>query len=217
MIWLWILGILLALLILVCWTRVGVRVSFGEAIALDVKVGLLHFRLFPGKKKPKKEKKKKKPKAKIEKPEKKKSAFPKPDFADIKDAAKTLWPPLRRTLVRFGRGICIDPLDLRLTVGGREEPSSAAQLYGELQGAVWTVMPQLEGLIRLPRPHIALGLDFTAAGTQVSGEVGISIRIGTVLAGGFGVAFPGLFWLLRNLRRKKKQPAPEKDSGVKAA
>lgn len=205
MLWLWILGILAVLIGLLCWTRVGVHAAFGDALALDVKIGLFQFQVLPVKqkrtKKPKKEKKQT-----AEKLEKKKPAFPKPTLADIQDAVRTLAPPLKRALDRIGRGIRIDPLRLSLTVGGGEDPAAAAQLYGYLHAGVWTAMPVLEKLMDIPDPSIHIGVDFTAEATAVEGEAGLTARVGTLLAAALGVGVPALRWFLR-YRKKQEKPA----------
>ena len=60
---LWILGILLALLVLLCLTRVGVHALFGDALALDAKIGPFRIHILPGQKQDKKrEKRAKEPK-----------------------------------------------------------------------------------------------------------------------------------------------------------
>lgn len=216
MVWRWILGVLFLLVLLLCRTRAGVLVTLGDAVTVDVKAGLFRFRVFPGKKKPPGRKKSKgKPDAGGN-GEKKKS-IPKPSLEDIRDAVRTLAPPLKKALHRTHRGIRIAPLRLSLTVGGRADPAAAAELYGELNAAVWTGMPVLERLLDIPDPRIHSEVNFEAEGTQVKGTVGISIRVGTVLAVGFGIAVPALRWFLRYTRgHRKKGPAPE-ESGARAA
>ena len=62
-------------------------------------------------------------------------------------------------------------------------------------------------------------VDFEEEKTRAEGTVGISIRIGTVLAVGFGIAVPTLRCFLRYMRthrKKKLRSAPEK-SGAGAA
>lgn len=216
MVWRWILGVLFLLVLLLCRTRAGVLVTLGDAVTVDVKAGLFRFRVFPGKKKPPG---RKKPKGKPDaggNGEKKRS-IPKPSLEDIRDAVRTLAPPLKKALHRTRRGIRIAPLRLSLTVGGRADPAAAAELYGELNAAVWTGMPVLERLLDIPDPRIHSEVNFEAEGTQVKGTVGISIRVGTVLAVGFGIAVPALRWFLRYTRgHRKKGPAPE-ESGARAA
>lgn len=216
MVWRWILGVLFLLVLLLCRTRAGVLVTLGDAVTVDVKAGLFRFRIFPGKKKPPG---RKKPKGKPDaggNGEKKRS-IPKPSLEDIRDAVRTLAPPLKKALRRTRRGIRIAPLRLSLTVGGRADPAAAAELYGELNAAVWTGMPVLERLLDIPNPRIHSEVNFEAEGTQVKGTVGISIRVGTALAVGFGIAVPALRWFLRYTRgHRKKGPAPE-ESGARAA
>lgn len=235
MTWLW---IVLILLFLLCITRVGAKASIaGGTLALDVKFGLFSFRILPRKKKapdPEKEAKKEaKAAAAAMKKEAKKEAQKaakaaqkearkgeklavkterlKVLLADVESAIDALWPPLKRALDRTRRGIRIHPLQLSLTVGGEKDPAAAAQLYGYLHAGVWNVMPVLEKLLDIPSPYIHVGLDFESPDTTVEGEAGLTIRVGTLLAVGAGVAFPALKWFLKwNQKKKqaKKQALP---------
>ena len=210
---LWILGILLALLVLLCLTRVGVHALFGDALSLDAKIGPFRIHILPGKKQDKKrEKRAKEPKEaeKSEEKAEKKPCFPKPSMADIREAVSVLWPPLKRALNRTRRGVRIHPMDLCVTLGGQEDPAAAAQLYGEAHAGVWAVMPVLERLLVIPEPHIHIGIDFNASETKVEGELGVTARVGTLLAVGATVAFPALKWFLRYRKKQKKQPPEPK-------
>ena len=151
-------------------------------------------------------------KKQTQKQEKPKKAFPKPTLSDIRDAWKALWPPLKKALRRTRQGVRIDPLDVSVILGGQAEPADAAQLYGELHGAVWTGMPVLEQLLVIPRPHIHLDVDFTAEETKILGSVGFSARIGTLLRIGMTVAIPGLRWLLAYMKKKKQAPVGKDES-----
>ena len=214
MVLLWILGVLAALIILLCMTRVGVHavIRDGEAL-IRARAGIVRFQVYPTKKKksqtnkPEKEKKQKKPKEERPEGEKKK---PKIGLADIKDAVRTLWPPLKRALSRTRRGIRIDPLDLSVTVGGSEDPAAAAELYGNLHAGVWAGMPVLEQLLVIPDPHIHIGIDFDRPQLALSGEAGVSIRIGTLLGVGLSFGIPALKWFLRFQKKQKQQPAAPK-------
>ena len=213
MIALWIVGILAALLLLLCLTRAGVLVKFGEELAVTVRFGCLKLQVLPARKKPPKYEKEPKEKQKEKpRPDKPKRAFPKPTFSDIRDAARVLWPPLKKALRRTCRGVRIDPLDVSVILGGQAEPADAAQLYGELHGLVWTGMLVLEKLLVLPRPHIHLDVDFTREETRLQGTVGLSARIGTLLRIGLTVAIPGLRWLLAYMKKKKQAPVGKDES-----
>ena len=215
--WLWIILGILAVLLL-CLTRVGVHAVLNrDAVTLDVRFGLLRFRIFPGKEKTKSDKQEKKSNKKTKKEPAEAEKKPKLKFtlADIKDAVHTLAPPLKRALRRTRRGIRIQPLQLWVTLGGREDPAAAAELYGYLNAGMWTAMPVLEKLLVIPEPYLHLGIDFDTDKTAVQGQAGISIRIGTLLAVAFGVGIPALRWFLRF--QKKNQQQPEKTAPVEQA
>jgi len=214
--WLWILLAIVLLVVLLCLTRVGVWASFGgESLLLDARIGLLRIHILPARpKKDKGPKPEKKPKK--TKPSKEESAGNKKKLSiapeDIKDALRTLLPPLGRALRRLGRGIRFQPFRLSLILGGQEDPASSAQLYGELQAAVWVGMPLLERLADVQDPYIHTDVDFTTAATTVEGEVGVTLRIGTLVAMGFGVAFPALGWFLRWRKRSKARMASSEEA-----
>ena len=200
---LWILGVLAALLLLLCLTRVGARVVLKDGSAtVDVKVSVFRIRVYPKKEKPEAEQKDKKKK---EKGKGSKKTFPKPSLEDIKDAAKTLWPPLKKTVGRVRRGIRIHPMNLSLTLGGQEEPDKTAELYGYLHSGMWSVMPGLEEGLDIPDPHLHIGIDFTSEQAVVEGELGVTARIGTLLRAGLTVGIPALRWFLKYRKKMKQQ------------
>lgn len=221
MLWLWILAIAGLLVALLLWTRVGAWVAFGGGdLRLDVKFGLLRVHILPARPekpragKPPKEKKAKKA---GRKPEEEKKPAAKRSFTleDGKDAARTLLPALKRVLSRTRRGIRVKPLRLSLVLGGQEDPAAAAQLFGELQAAVWSGMPLLEKLLDIRDPRIHTDVDFEAPDAAVEGEFGVTLRVGTLLAVGFGLAFPVLGWLSRWRKRcKSRSPLPEEERTI---
>lgn len=212
MVWLWILAVIVLLTVLLCRTRVGAWAAFGGGdLRLDVQFGFLRVQILPAKPK----KAKKPPKKKKQTPPKKEPEAGKPKLSftleNGKDALRTLLPPLKRALRRFGRGIRVKPLRLSLVLGGQEDPAAAAQAYGEIQAAVWTGMPLLERLVDVRDVYIHTDVDFMASAAAVEGEAGVTIRIGTLLAMGFGLAFPALGWFLRWRKRcKARPPKPER-------
>lgn len=213
MIWLWILGILIVLAVLICRTRIGVRVRFGEAPPAAV-LTLGPFRIpltgEPEKEprqKPQQAKKREKRPKKSEK-EEKKPAFPKVTATDVKEAAQTMWPPLKKALGRTRRSVRLDPMTVSVTIGAAEDPAAGAEVYGWASGSMYNIMPALEELVRVPDPTVHIGLDFDSPATRWAGEIGVSVRIGTAVAVAFGVAVPALRWL--SALKKKQTPAEEK-------
>ena len=211
MIALWILGILVLLLVWLCLTRVGARVTLsGGSTVVDVKFGLFRFRVFPGKKKSKPSKEETTEKPEKPKEKKEKQPLPNPTLTDIRDAVRTLWPPLKRALNRTRRGIRIHPLTVSLILGGADDPAAAAEQYSYLQAAIWTGMPVLEKVLDIPEPSIHTDIDFDAPKPLIEGTLGVTARIGTLLGVGLGIAIPALRWFLRFRKKaKEKPPAPQ--------
>ena len=216
MIWQWMLGVILVLLLLLLLTRIGAQAAMHDGVLrVDIRVGLLRFRVLPAKKKAEKKPKpdKKGTKQAAEKPEQK----PKIAFADIKDAIQTLWPPLKRALNRTRKGIRIHPLTVSLTLGAANDPASGAEQYGYLHAGVWTVMPMLERLLVIPEPSIHIGIDFDTPDTVMEGEVGFSACVGTLLGVVLTVAIPALRWFLRWRKKMKQSPALSNQTEQQAA
>ena len=215
MVALWILGILLLLILVLLLLRVGVRLQFGEELRVTAIAGPIRLQLVPEpeKKKTDKPKKEKAPKKKEKTPEdgeKKKSLGL--TFRNIRSALPALWESLNRGLRKTRQRLRIDPMHLSVCFGG-DDPAQVAELYGWANTAMWTVMPEMERLTRMPDPHIHLETDFTASETHISGEVGLSFRVGDLLAIGFAFAGPALRWY-RAFRKEKsvqeKKAAKEK-------
>ncbi|MCI2055882.1 MAG: hypothetical protein LKJ86_01920 [Oscillibacter sp.] len=202
LLWLWILCAIAALFVLFCMTRLGVLVNIDTPVYAWVTVGPLKFQVAPSKPK-KKAKQEKNHKKKEKKPKEGKAdvleklkKIPKPSMEDLKSAYHALWPPMKKALNRTRKGIKVNPLSLSVTLAGKDDPAAAAEWYGRVNGAVWTAMPVLEQLLKIPDPHIHVGVDFDAQKIQVRGSVGISLRIGTLIGLGFGAGIPALKWFL---------------------
>lgn len=210
MLWLKILAGIAVLFILFCLTRLGVRVELGDTVSADVTFGFLRFRVAPSRAKKEKQKKKEK----IKGPEdltKTLKKIPRPTKEDLKTAYQMLWPPSKRALRRFGRGIRVHPLSLSLAIAGKKDPAGAAEAYGSICAVMWTVMPPLEQMIAVPKPSLHVGVDYDAEVLRVRGQVGFSMRVGTLLAIGFGLLSPGIRWLIKFQKaHNQEKPQPDK-------
>ena len=211
MVALWILGILLALILLVLFLRVGVRIAFGDELRVTAVAGPLRLQIVPRpQRKPKKEKK---PKEKSEKkpqeaPKEKKKLGLTP--GDIRSALPYLWQSLKGALRKTRQRLRVDPLRLSLVLGGEPDPAASAETYGWISAAVWTFMPRLEELMRIPDPYIHLDVDYCAAETKAEGEVGLSFQIRDLFAIGFAFGIPVLKCLLRWKKEKKLREEAQK-------
>lgn len=213
MLLLWILGVLVALGLLISMLRIGVRVTLHQAaLTVDVRVGPFCFHIFPGK--VKEESKTQDASSRKASTLHKKNGLGRPSVAEIKDLIGTLWPSLKRALGRTRRSIRVDPLQLSVTVGGEEDPAASAQLYGELHGVVWTVMPVLEQLLRIKDPYVHIGIDFNVQETVAEGTLGVSIRVGTILGIVWSFAVPAIRWFLAF---RKRHTMTQQEPSVPAA
>lgn len=215
MAWLWILGILLALIILVLLIRLGIYISFGEELRIRAKAGPVTIQILPkpekkkkAGKKPKKEKKKK-PEKDEEKPKDEKKKRPGITLEDIQTAVPALFESLKKGLKKTRKRLKIDPMRVSVSFGG-DDPSKVAQTYGWADTAMWTFMPHIEELTRMPDPRIHLDAGYERGRTEAEGEIGISLQIRDLFAIGFAFAGPLLKWLLGFLKRKKARQAAEK-------
>lgn len=211
-----ILGILLAFFLL-SLLRLGVRVEFTGSLAemrVTVIAGPARIQLLPKPKKPKKpqkeKKKKEKPaKAKAEGSEKKKKLHLTKE--DIKTALPALWECLQNGLRKTRQRLLIDPLHLSASLPGAADPAGAAELYGYVNAGMWTVMPQLERLMRIPDPRLHVEADFDAAELRLTGKVGVTLQIRDLLAIGLAFAKPVLRWYLA---MQKRHSAQAKENGA---
>ena len=208
---------LLAVLFGVSRLRVGVRLQFGETLAVAVKIGPKSIAIIP-----KPERKPQKPKA--EKPKQDKPASAKPgnktsrakmEFWDIWELVKAVWLSVQRALRATGKRIRIDPLHLTVIFGG-DDPCVVAEMYGAACSGMWSVMPRLEQLAQLPDPEIHLGVDFTAERIRAEGDVGIFFRVGDFFAIGASAAGPLIRWFIQ-FQKQKKQTSEKKNKETSAA
>ena len=85
---------------------------------------------------------------------------------------------------------------------------------------MWTVMPQLERLVRMPDPHIHLEGDFNGGATKVEGTVGASCLVWDLTVIGLAAGVPVLKWFLKFQKghvRKVKQSAENAEARARAA
>lgn len=207
---LWILGILLALIVAALFLRVGVRIAFGQELRVTAAAGPVRMQIVP--RPPKKPKKQKKHKEKKNPPEKQKAA-PREKRklgltpGDIRSALPYLWKSLQGGLRKTRQRLRIDPMQVSVILGGEEDPAASAETYGWISAAVWTFMPRLEELMRIPDPYIHLDVDYNARETRAEGEIGLFFQIRDLFAIDFAFGIPALKWLLRWKKEKKLREA----------
>ena len=126
---------------------------------------------------------------------------------DIRSALPYLWKSLQGGLRKTRQRLRIDPMQVSVILGGEEDPAASAETYGWISAAVWTFMPRLEELMRIPDPYIHLDVDYNARETRAEGEIGLFFQIRDLFAIGFAFGIPALKWLLRWKKEKKLREA----------
>ncbi len=217
MVWLYVIGGLVLLELLLLFLRVGVEVTPGERTQVTLRIGPLRRQLLP-----KREKKKEKtdgepstPKKKKAKTDKPKKAKPKIGFDEVKSGVEALLPALKSALRKTRRSVRIHPLTLQVIFGGYD-PAAVAKTYGWANALLWSLMPEAERLLVIPEPHIRLDTDFNADRTRVSGEFGLSIRIGSLLNILATLLIPAAKWYKSLPKPVPAQPAAETPAKTEA-
>lgn len=211
-----ILGIAAALFLL-SLLRVGVRIAFGDELRVTAMAGPVRMQLLPRPDKPEKGKPKKEKPSGERKPEGEKKKERRLDLTkeDVRTALPAVWEALKKGLGKTRQRLRIDPMQVSAVLGGAIDPAGAAELYGYVNAGMWTVMPQLERLMRIPDPRLHVEVDFDAAELRLTGEVGVTLQIRDLLAIGLAFAKPVLRWYLAMQKRHSAQEkAQAKENGA---
>lgn len=193
--------VILLILGILLLTPVGVRAEYAqEKFRLDVRIGWIRLHILPGKtedvrgKRRKPVDKKKKPDRKPdEKPEEEKKKKPLSYYLQLVKMG------LRAAKI-FLKGIAIDSLGLRLTVGGTDA-SKTALLYGRMSAVSGVLHALLDNFCNLKRYDVCIGVDFYAEKIQAEGHAELSFLLYSV----FGAAFCFLF-AFSGMKLKEKLP-----------
>ncbi len=199
--------ILLAILILLMLTKVGVDAAYdSEGVKLDLKIGLIRRTILPKPNKPAKAKKPKKPKQKKEKPkksdDKEKSGKPKRklDLAFILQLAKIGLHALDRFRIRLR----IDLFRLRLIMAS-SDPYTTATTCGYIQAAIGMLAPRIRRTFTVRDSHVEIGTDFLADKPDIEARLVLTIRIGSIFAVLFATGFEFLRYMLKRKRQQAKK------------
>ena len=200
-----ILGIAAALFLL-SLLRVGVHIAFGDELRVTAMIGPARVQLLPRPDKPEKEKPKKEEPAGEKKPEGEKKKERRLDLTKegVRTALPAVWEALKKGLRKTRQRLRIDPMQVSAVLGGAIDPAGAAELYGYVNAGMWTVMPQLERLTRMPDPRIHTEIDFDA-----------ERQIRDLFTVGWAFAGPMVKWFMAMRRRRKA--AEKSEAAAKAA
>lgn len=196
-------GILIALAVMfllmaLLFLPLGIRLHFTDSGTLtQLKIGPFRKTVDtnaprkPKKKKTKKSKKNgKQKKSKKSKKKKTKLRFRPEDFESL---LTDLLPGVKRSFRHLGRSFIFDPLELTVIIA-KGDPCETARTYGYASALLYTLMPWLEDVCTVRHPHILLDMDIDGTETVYRGEVGIALRLGSLMAFMPMLLRPGLRW-----------------------
>ncbi len=176
MVWL----IILAILILLGFTRVGILADYNhEGAGLLLLVGPVRIRLYPGKKGDKKDKQKKKSNSGDKNTASAKTTGEKQKgtLQDFLSVARFVL----EVLSDFRRKIRINDLQLKLILAG-DDPCDLSVNYGRAWAALGSLMPQFERLFIIRKRNLEVECDYLADTTQIRARIHITITIARLLS-----------------------------------
>lgn len=197
----------LIVLFLIGQIRLGCKAEYDEnGVVVFLRIGKLHIRIFPFKKKadkPKKPKAKKKPKQPVPMQQK---------IGGALGYAQALLPVLLDAVKYFWKKLRIDRLHMRLTAGS-SDPAEAAMLYGQASAALGALWTGLTKAFDVKDGYAKVDLDFEAGEMRLCCAAALSLKLGQILwlAMYFGI------WALHNFlveRSRQKTREQAKKGGL---
>ena len=206
----WIIVLVLLLLFLIL--PVGVDAAFAQSqFSLKLKLGLLRFRIIPGKEgKQRKEKKPKQPRPKKPK-EQSGETEQKPKLKLNKDDIFTLLGIVFRMLNRFRKHLSIDLLRLHWTAGA-EDPYDAVIQYGGLNAGLNTLYPLAHSVLHIQEEDLGTDLSYELTKPEIDARVVATLQIWEILLIGIcaGAAVLRWYWKKRRNARGADRPMAQK-------
>jgi len=174
-------GIILAVLVAICFVRVGLTIRYSETgLEVWVKVGFYRRRIHPAeeKKKEKPEEREKVPKDEEKNGGKEEQGGPLELFRKYLDFALDLIRTLKR-LVR------IDFIKVRFVAAARDDAAKAAILYGKAWAAEGIILAVLENNIKVLKKEINIAVDYQAESPSIFCHGSVSAPLGGLILVGF--------------------------------
>ena len=176
----YILAAILVCLWLLSLLRVGGEVEYGgDGLRVRVRTGPLRVTVFPLKKKrgqhrSRKEKRPKKGESPGQPGERQRGG----SFGLFRRCL----PVLLDAAARLRKKVLVQPLELRLTIPGGDDPAACAVRYGQanaVMGGLWAMLNQA---VRLRDGTVSIRADFDAKEYAISARAGVSLTVGQGIA-----------------------------------
>ena len=201
-----VLGIIIILLVLLAFIRLGCIVEYSEdGLFLFARAGPIRIKIIPSKRKHKSEKKLLKEKAKAEKKQREKAEKAQKKKAEKEslspeakkekrggtvELVKKMLPPVLKAIGRLRRKLVIEHLTLHLTVAGKD-PCDTANLYWKAGAAMGTLTAALENCFDIRQRDLGTAVSFIEDKTRVYAYASIRYRLWELIyiAGGLGISY----------------------------
>lgn len=168
------LGIVVAVLLLICFTRVGIIAVYSEdGLTADATIGFFRLRLMPQQKK---KDRKKPPKKKAE------STAKAGKLVGLKDSL----PSINQALSRLKRKLLIVELTIHYMAAG-EDPAAAALYFGGVSAGYGLILPLLENNFRIKKRDLRTAVNFDVSEPYIYVRAKISLAVWEAVYIGFGV------------------------------
>lgn len=168
--WMWA-AVVLALLLLLLWARLGVRVRWDAGgLMVHARIGPVLVRVYPAIVRREKEKKRPKEGTEQKKPAQKGPSLTAERLLRYLALAVEAADGLRER-------VRVDDLTIGLVLAGQEDPAAAAIAYGGVNSALGMVLPLLEQNFQVKERRISTAVDFQRTETAAELEAALSLRV----------------------------------------
>lgn len=186
-----IVAVVAALIILLMQMRIRFCVSYNDGFDYAVRYIFITYRI----------KNKEKGQDKKGKKEKKsKESAKKLDLEQIRqflDLFERIWENAKTVILKVGRKIRIDRLQIDLTVG-TDDAAQTAMTYGEACALIYPAVAILSDHVKIKKRQVMIGADFNSVKSEVKFSAHASIRLGAILSVGLVAAVKVLLSLTKN-------------------
>jgi len=205
--------IILAVLILIMFTKISVIIGYNEAATIKLKILFFVIKIYPRKNKDKHVKKKKDKKEKkikkSKKKDKKKKTQRKPDTKAILSTLDTLIEIIKSITGYMLKTLTINKFNLELLIASGD-PMKTALTYSGVCTAVYNTWAMIENILKVRVRHIRISPDFLSEKMRFKFYLDISTTPGKLFA-----AFLKTLFIMLKYKDVLKNMINQRDAGPK--
>ena len=170
----------IGILVLIGFLPLGVRALYdADGASVMLLIGPLKWKLYPGKKKSKKQSNET-----VKKPHKQPQKAPKAENKKGKGGSLRDFELIIREvlsfLLNFRRKLLVTHLELKVILAGGN-PTDLAIQYGKSRAALGNLMPQLERFFKIKKRNLEVECDFTGSENLIRGRLDLVMTFGRMV------------------------------------